>query len=150
MNWIPTVWIVAGLLLILSELFFTGFVAVFLGVGALVTGIAIALGLPGDGALPFVVFSCVSVGTLLVLRARFDGWFKGRMHGGSSDEADDDFLGRDARVLRGFGRADRGRGEVEYRGAAWAARSRDVLGEGELVIITGRDDMTLFVARQES
>lgn len=150
MDWIPTIWVVVGLLLILSELFVTGFVAVFLGVGALVTGIAIALGMPGDGALPFVVFSGVSVGTLLALRARFADWFKGGMHSGSSGEADDDFLGRDARVLRGFGQADRGRGEVEYRGAAWAARSRDILAEGELVIITGRNDMTLFVARQES
>ncbi|MEE4299054.1 MAG: NfeD family protein [Pseudomonadales bacterium] len=150
MEYIPTIWIVVGLLLILSELFVTGFVAVFLGFGALVTGIAVALGMPGEGALPFVVFSVVSVCSLLALRARFTGWFKGRMHMGTSDEADDDFLGRDARVLRGFGDGDHGRGEVDYRGAAWSARSDDVLSEGELVVITGRDNLTLLVARQES
>ncbi len=48
MDWIPLVWIVAGLLIVLLELFLSGFIAVFIGIGALVTGIAIALGLPGD------------------------------------------------------------------------------------------------------
>ena len=150
MEWIPTLWIAIGLLLVLSELFVTGFIAVFLGFGAIVTGIAIALGLDGEGALPFVLFSAVSVGSLLALRARFDDWFKGRLQMGSSAEADDDFLGRDARVLRGFGAGDHGRGEVDYRGSAWSARSEDALDEGELVVITGRDNLTLLVSRQES
>jgi membrane protein implicated in regulation of membrane protease activity len=150
MEWIPTLWIAIGMLLVLSELFITGFIAVFLGFGAIVTGIAIALGMSGEGALPFVVFSAASVGSLLALRSRFDNWFKGRLHAGDSDEADEDFLGRDARVLRGFGERDQGRGEVHYRGAAWSARSDDPLSEGDLVVITGRDNLTLLVARQES
>ena len=69
MDWIPLVWIVAGLLIVLLELFLSGFIAVFIGIGALVTGIAIALGLPGEGALPFLVFVGVTVGSLLALRA---------------------------------------------------------------------------------
>lgn len=150
MDLIPTIWIVVGMLMVLSEFFVTGFIAVFIGVGAIVTGIAIALGMPGDGALPFVTFSVVAVGSLLALRARFASWFRGGMHTGTSDEANDDFLGRDARVLGGFGEGDHGRGKVDYRGAAWSARADEVLAEGELVVITGRDNLTLFVARQES
>jgi membrane protein implicated in regulation of membrane protease activity len=150
MDWIPIVWVVFGLLMVLSELFLTGFIAIFIGIGAIVTGIAIALGMPGDGSLPFVLFSVVAVASLLALRARFSDWFRGRIRAGVSSEADDDFLGREALVLRGFGEADQGRGEVDYRGAHWSARSEHQLAEGEIAVITGRDNLTLIVARQEN
>lgn len=150
MDWIPIIWVVVGLLMVLSELFLTGFIAVFIGIGAIVTGVAIALGMPGDGSLSFLVFSAVSVGSLLALRARFAGWFRGGVHAGVSSEADDDFVGREARVLGGFGDGDQGRGEVDYRGAHWSARSQQQLAPGDLVVITGRDNLTLIVARQES
>jgi len=150
MEWMPIAWIVVGLLMVLSELFLTGFVAVFIGIGAIVTGIAVALGMPGMGALPFLLFSVVSVGSLLALRERFAEWFKGRIRTDISNEADDDFVGRDAVVLRGFGEGDQGRGEVDYRGAHWSARSVQKLAAGDVVLITGRDNLTLIVAPQEN
>ena len=149
MDWIPLVWIVAGLAIVLLELFLSGFIAVFIGIGALVTGIAITLGLPSDGALPFLVFVVVTVGTLLGLRARFAVWFQGRVHQSGGGETDDDFVGREARVIRGFGAEDKGRGDVDYRGATWAARADLPLSQGDLVVIKGRENLTLIVAPQE-
>ena len=149
MDWIPLVWIVAGLAIVLLELFLSGFIAVFIGIGALVTGIAITLGLPGDGALPFLVFVVVTVGTLLGLRARFSVWFQGRVHQGGGGETDDDFVGREARVIRGFGAEDKGRGDVDYRGSTWAARADLPLSQGDLEVIKGRENLTLIVAPQE-
>ncbi len=71
------------------------------------------------------------------------------MHQGGGDEADDDFIGREARVIRGFGAEDRGRGEVDYRGSTWSARADRPLSEGDLVVIKGRENLTLIVAPQE-
>ena len=151
MDLIPLVWIVVGVLIILTELLVTGFVAVFFGIAAIVTGIAIALGLPGEGALPFVLFSVVAVGTLLALRQRFASWFRGHaVAGQGGGGADDDFIGRDAHVVSGFGASDSGRGEIDFRGARWAARSEHQLAAGALVIITARDNITLTVAPQEN
>ena len=150
MDWIPLAWVAIGILIILTELLVTGIVAVFFGIGAIVTGIAIALGLPATGATPFVLFSGVSVASLVLLRKRFAEGFQGGATGEGSGGVGDDFIGRDARVTSGFGSLDQGRGEVDFRGAAWAARSDHELAEGALVVITGRDNLTLIVAPQES
>jgi membrane protein implicated in regulation of membrane protease activity len=150
MDWIALAWVVIGILIILTELLVTGVVAVFFGIGAIVTGIAIALGLPGTGATPFVLFSGVSISSLVLLRRRFSSWFKGGATGDGTGGVGDDFIGRDAQVTRGFGSLDQGRGEVDFRGASWAARSDHQLAEGAFVVITGRDNLTLIVAPQES
>lgn len=154
-EWIPLVWVLVGVALVIVEVMLTGFVAVFFGIGALVTGIALWIGMPGDGPAPWLLFSVVSAGLLAALRRRFAEWFRGGVVGEPGARgADDDFLGREARVLRGFGADDHGRGEIDFRGAAWQARAEQLpagtaLAEGEFVTITGRDGMILLVARQE-
>ena len=53
-------------------------------------------------------------------------------------------------MIRGFGAEDQGRGDVDYRGSTWAARAELPLSEGDLVVITRRENLTLFVAPQEA
>jgi membrane protein implicated in regulation of membrane protease activity len=151
MDSIALIWVLVGVALIVTELLATGFIAVFFGVAAMITGIAIALGLPATGPWPWLLFSALSVGLLVVLRRQFSNWFRGRMVGGDSQPGvDEDFIGRDAKVLSGFGPEDHNRGQVDYRGAAWSARASVPLGVGDLVVITARDNLTLIVAPQEN
>ena len=149
-DWIPIAWVIGGVLIILTELVVTGIVAVFFGIGAIVTGLAIALGMPGTGWAPFVLCSVVSIGTLVALRDRFSQWMRGNTVEGGGRGVDDDFVGRDAEVLSGFGEGDAGRGQIRYRGTSWAARSEHALEAGARVRITGRENITLTVAPLEA
>jgi membrane protein implicated in regulation of membrane protease activity len=137
------IWIILGFALIAAELFVNAFILVFFGIAALVVGIAVWLGMPQSNGLPFIVFSIASVGMLLLLRSRFQDWFKGSS---TAAEPDDDFLGFDAQVESGFDASTPSRGKVSFRGASWAARSdAGPFAPGDYVRICDRDSSTLVV-----
>jgi membrane protein implicated in regulation of membrane protease activity len=142
MDW-GLIWIVAGLVLIVAEFFISTFVIIFLGIGALVTGIALWAGMTADHGVPYLVFAGVSVALLVLLRTRFKGWFMGRT---LSADADDDFLGHEAVIESGFQAASPRRGKVAYRGASWDARTgTGPFVRGTVVRITGRQGPVLDV-----
>jgi len=137
------VWIVIGLVLIAAELLLDGFIVVFFGIAALVTGIAIWAGLPTTGGVPFLVFSVVAVGSLVFLRRRFTQWFRGTSLEG---DPDDGIIGHEATVESGFDAASPHRGKVSYRGAGWDARcDAGPLTHGAWVRIVARRGITLEV-----
>jgi membrane protein implicated in regulation of membrane protease activity len=137
------VWIVAGLILLVAELFFGGFIIVFFGIAAIATGIALWLGLPETGGIPYLVFSAVAVGLLVFLRSRFQAAFTGRS---ISADQDDDILGHEAVVQSGFDAQSPHRGRVSYRGAGWDARcDLGPLATGTYVRIVAREGLTLEV-----
>jgi membrane protein implicated in regulation of membrane protease activity len=140
-------WLAAGVGLIVVELLVSGFVAVFFGIGAIVVGLALWMGMPASGPLPWLLFSVTALALLFGLRARFREWFTGRS---ISRDVDDDFVGRTARVVDGFADATHAFGRVDYRGANWDAQcpSGSVLAAGERVRITGRDGTTLHVEKE--
>lgn len=141
MDWV-LIWIVVGLALILVEFFVSGFVIIFFGVAALLTGIALWAGMSADHGIPFVMFAIVSVALLVLLRSRFKDLFTGRT---LSADADDDFIGHEAVVESGF-EDDQGRGKISYRGAAWDARTGEGrIDKGRVVRIVARHGMVLEV-----
>lgn len=136
-------WIVLGFAVMIAELFLNSFVVVFFGAGAIVTGIAIWVGLPSNGGLPYLLFTVVSLSLLFGLRSHFQRLLQGDV---ADAGVDDDFIGFDARIIDGFGATDLGRGRVDYRGSAWQARCDKIgLHAGQLVKITGRDGTTLQI-----
>lgn len=142
MDWV-LIWIVVGLALILVEFFVSGFVVIFFGVAALVTGIALWAGMSAEYGIPFVVFAIVSVALLVLLRSRFKDLFTGRT---LSADADDDFIGHEAVVDSGFDESSTGRGKVSYRGAAWDARADEgSIDKGSVVRIVARHGVVLEV-----
>jgi membrane protein implicated in regulation of membrane protease activity len=144
-------WFVAGAILMIAELFLPGFIAVFFGFGAVVTGLAIWMGLPTEGGWPFLLFSAVTIVSIAFMRTRFQQWFTGKQAGDSESTPDTDFLGREAIVLEGFGNLEPHRGMVEYRGSRWSARSEGVaLAIGDRVVITAQEGLTLTVKKLES
>ena len=141
------VWLILGALLILSEFFMTGLVAIFFGVGALLVGLLTAFGLLGGLAEQILVFAVLSVAALLFARERIKIWFRGKV----SERWDGDrnliaSRGQRVTVTRDF--VD-GIGQVRLSGADWKAESIDGDHEqGATVWVIGNEGITLTVSRE--
>lgn len=143
------IWMLLGIILILAEFAVPGLVVVFFGFSALIVGLLIWAGMPGEGPLPFVVFAAVSLGTLLLLRKQCKSWFVGRSFGSQFAGEGDDFLGREAVVASGFDNSRAKAGRVSYRGTQWDASTEEEtpLKAGDPVKIIGRKDSILIVEK---
>lgn len=142
---VPLIWLLIGFGLIFAEFVLTSFIVVFFGIAAVLVAIALWLGLPG-GAIPYLLFSVLSVAMLFGLRSRFQGWFMGDTVDTASGGLDHDFIGREATVSAGFSDDEPGRGKVRFRGAAWDARSdTGVMAIDTHVRIVGRQGSVVTV-----
>ena len=138
-----TLWLLAGVLLILAEFFAPGVIIVFFGIGAVATAFTTWAGWTTGIGSQSAVFALVSVCSLFGLRRYIRRWFVGDstdVNGGS----DEDFVGREARVVADLpGRG--GDGQVEIKGARWKARSEQPIPAGATVIIERREGLTFHV-----
>jgi membrane protein implicated in regulation of membrane protease activity len=135
-------WLVLGLLLMLGELVTPGgFYIVFFGVGALVVGLLARADLAGPAWMQLLLFSVVSVGLLLLFRARLLKW----LQVDPQLPAVDTLVGE---VATATGRLEPGSiGKVELRGSSWSARnvSSVVLGQGGRCRVLRVDGLMLDV-----
>jgi membrane protein implicated in regulation of membrane protease activity len=137
-----TLWLLAGVLLILVEFFAPGVIIVFFGVGAILTAITTWAGWTPEIGSQAAVFAISSVVLLFGLRRYVKKWFVGTST--NRDGSDDDFTGREAKVvasLPGHG----GDGQVEIKGSSWKARSEVAIPAGATVIIERREGLTFHV-----
>jgi len=140
------IWIIIGIILIISEILATSVVAVFIGIGAIVTGLLLHAGVIESLAAQLSIFSIVSVGSLVIARRRFRDWF-----GGFSKRQGDDHstfrndLGEQVVVESDF--VD-GHGRVTLNGVSWQADSADELRAGENAWIVANRGIQLTVSRQ--
>lgn len=138
-------WLILGALLVLSEFFITGIVAIFFGVGAILVGIATSLGLLESFPEQVITFAVLSVGSLLFARERIRVWFRGSV----SDrwDGDKDLIatrGERVTVTRAF---SEGVGRVRLSGAEWKAEcEEDDLQEGDTAWVVGHRGITLLVS----
>ena len=138
----PTIWFLAGLVLLLSELAIPGLVVGFFGVGAWVTALML-LFVPVSLELQLVVFLVASLLSLALLRGYLKKrYFNTRVDSGGSD-LDDDYIGHIAEATTLFD--SDGFGKVTFRGTVWTARSAFPLLPGERVRITGYNSIHLLV-----
>ena len=137
-------WLSLGLILAISEFAVPGFVIIFFGAGALVTGVVklIFPGLPDSFAL--LLFALSSLGSLLAFRKT---WVGGKvLRDGNTkdgDDVDETCVGRKVTVVEPIapGKA----GKVELNGANWTAESDDALEAGTTAMVTDRHGLTLVV-----
>ena len=137
-----TLWLLAGVLLILAEFFAPGVIIVFFGIGAIITSITTWAGLTTETGPQAAVFAITSVLLLFGLRRYVKKWFVG--HSTNPNGSDDDFTGREAKVttsLPGHG----GDGQVEIKGSNWKARSEVAIPAGSTVIIERREGLMFHV-----
>jgi membrane protein implicated in regulation of membrane protease activity len=111
-------WLVIGLLLVLAELATAGgFFVIFFGIAALLVGILAGLGVVGPLWVQLLMFSAVSVLSLVLFRSRMLSWIQF-----DPQRPEVDALVGEIGVLNDTV-APAAIGRVEVRGAAWSARN---------------------------
>lgn len=141
------IWIAVAIVLIVSELMATSIVAVFLGIGALVTGLLLKMGVIESAAMQFTVFGLVSLTTLILARKKFKQMFGGySMNQGEEHTQFQRDLGERVVVKSDF--AD-GAGRVILNGVEWSALSDDELKEGDIAWVITVDGIRLTVAKNK-
>jgi len=139
------VWFLIGLALVLSEFMVPGIILVFFGMGAWTAAVTSWLGLTTGWTSQLLVFAISSVIYLVMLRK----WFQNRFIGFEGDRQNpndniDDFQGQIVAVTEDIDQ-DLGKGKVEFKGAAWSARSQIPISAGQRARVTGVDSITLIV-----
>ena len=142
----PTIWLLFGIALIVLELLLTSFISLFFGLGALVTALALTLGLPASGWPVWSVFLGSSVLLLFGTRARFKQYFVGDEFAEGDSELDAGLLGQRVQYVSGFTTEQPGEGLVQFRGSNWQARSEaaTVSAEAQLEIVKFKSN-TLWI-----
>ncbi|WP_376697058.1 NfeD family protein [Wenzhouxiangella sp. EGI_FJ10305] len=138
-------WLILGALLVLSEFFITGIVAIFFGIGALLVGIATAVGLLDSPPEQVIVFAVLSVGSLLFARERIRVWFRGNV----SDrwDGDKDLIATRGERVTVTRRFSDGVGRVRLSGAEWKAECDEgEFEEGDTAWVVGHRGITLLVS----
>ena len=142
------VWFLIGLALVISEFLLPGVILVFFGVGAWVVSLTTWIGLTDGLTGQLLVFAISSILLLVLLRR----WFQAKFLGHQTGEQDpydnlDDLAGEIVVVTENVS-ADGGK--VEFKGAAWSARSETEIRAGERATVTAVDGITLIVTPSEA
>jgi membrane protein implicated in regulation of membrane protease activity len=137
------VWFLIGLVLVLSEFMLPGIILVFFGLGAWITCLTTWAGLTDGLAGQLLVFAVSSILLLVLLRR----WFRARFLGHKAGEQDpfanlDDFTGETVTVIEDVSAAG---GRVEFKGAAWSARSASEIPAGTRATVVAVEGITLVV-----
>ncbi len=138
------IWFVIGLILLIIEFINPGIVIIFFGLGAWVVAL-ICLFLDISINVQLVVFLITSLLFLVSLRKWFKQLFVDRFVEESSEEDEDDMIGKQAVVIKAI--KPRVKGRVEFRGSHWDAESEEELPKGSNVEIVSKNNITLTVKR---
>ena len=134
-------WFLIGLGLLLLELVIPGFFIFFFGLGAWVAALACLIWDPGTN-VQIIIFAVTSVLTLVGLRRIITKKFFYKNEQASQD-ADDEFTGREAISMNSFD--SEGHGKVEFKGTTWNAESVSPVKEGQRVVIIRKESFKLIV-----
>ncbi|MCK5786468.1 MAG: NfeD family protein [Candidatus Sabulitectum sp.] len=134
------IWFSCGVVLIFLEFAVPGVILVFFGAGAVITSILTWAGLLPGTTEQLIVFGVSSLVLLFGLRKYASRFFKG----GSTEEQDDEYTGKIARVVTGIEPGSL-EGKVFFEGTDWKADSLVSIPEGSSVRITGKNNITLIV-----
>jgi len=136
-------WFIAGLALLLTELFAPSLILMFFGLGAWIVAalyLLFTIGLPAQ----LSVFAVSSILLLVFLRKKLKPVFLGYVSSKQTTGQNmDDFLEKEAVVLA---RIEPGKpGKVEFNGVAWDAVSDDSIDVDSRVRIIDRNGLRLKV-----
>ena len=135
-------WIVVGLILIALEMAASGgFYVIFFGIAAIAIGLLHALDLAGPLWFQVLLFSAISVGSLLLFRRPFMRWMQLDIPGSDVDS----MIGETAVPLEDIDAGAVGRAEL--RGTVWSARNRAnaAVRKGQRCTVVAVDRLMIFV-----
>ena len=148
MNWTWIAWIVLGLVLIVAEVFTSGFVLLWFGIGALAAALVGLLGVDSL-ALQFLIFAGVSVGLTAASRTIFLNYFSREKTGESLRTGADSLPGKIGTVVSSS-RGALNEGAVKVFGSTWTAypaEGEEPLEAGERVCVEKMVGASLYVRR---
>jgi len=127
-NLIWILWCVLGLALIVAEVFTSGFVLLWFGIGALAAAFAGLIGIDSL-ALQFLIFASVSIGLTVASRTIFLNYFSKERTGDSLRSGADALPGKIGTVVSSS-RGAMNEGAVKVFGSTWTAYPDE--GESQL------------------
>lgn len=122
-NTITWIWFVAGILIMLSEIFAPGLVVIFLGAAAIVVAIGRWAGLIESTTASFGVWIVTSLLLVVSLRRMLTKYFPSDTSYQSAEE-DSDAFGTVVEVVETVS-PDHDRGRIRYQGTTWPAMSQE-------------------------
>ncbi len=135
-------WIVVGLILIALEMAASGgFYVIFFGIAAIAIGFLNVLDLAGPLWFQFLLFSAISIGSLLFFRRPFMRWMQLDRPGSDVDS----MIGETAVPLEDIAAGAVGRAEL--RGTVWSARNRAnaAVRKGQRCTVVAVDRLMIFL-----
>lgn len=135
-------WLALGLVLVAAEMATAGgFYVIFFGIAALVVGALDLAGLSGPVWMQLLLFSVISVASLLFFRSPLVRWMKLDVPGRDVDS----LIGELAMPLEDIVPGAVGRAEL--RGTVWTARNaaRAAVHRGERCVVVRVDQLTVFI-----
>ena len=148
MNWTWIAWIVLALILIVAEVFTSGFVLLWFGIGALAAGFAGIMGIDSL-AIQFLLFAVVSIGLTAASRTIFVNYFSREKTGDSLRTGMDSLPGKIGTVVSSS-RGALNEGAVKVFGSTWTAypaEGEEPLEAGERVRVEKMEGASLYVRR---
>jgi membrane protein implicated in regulation of membrane protease activity len=147
-NFLWILWFVLGAVLIVAEVFTSGFVLLWFGIGALAAALAGILGLNSLG-IQFLIFAFVSVGLTAASRTIFVNYFSREKTGDSLRTGVDALPGKIGTVVSSS-RGAMKEGAVKVFGSTWTAypaEGESNLEAGERVRVESIEGSSIYVRR---
>jgi len=150
MNWTWILWVLLGAILIVAEVFSSGFVLLWFGIGALAAAFAGLIGISNLG-LQFLIFAGVSIALTAASRTIFINYFSREKTGDSLRTGADALPGKIGIVVSSS-RGGLKEGAVKVLGSTWTAfpaEGEEPLEAGERVRVERMEGASLWVRRVE-
>lgn len=138
----PAIWLVFGIVLILTELMATSVIMVFFGAGALIVAALTLAGVTTSISAQVGVFAISSAALLLLARKHLQKIFVGK-YDTSSAQNDSVFVGKTTRISDVTEYGDM---KVVVNGASWKALHEGPLPVGTPVRVTAVEGIAMRVA----
>lgn len=149
-NYIWIFWSILGAILIVAEIFTTGFVLLWFGIGAFAAALAGLLGVNSIVA-QFLIFAIVSIGLTAASRTIFVNYFSREKSGGDLKTGVEAMAGKVGTVVSSS-RGALHEGAVKVLGSTWTAYPADgeePLEAGDRVQIERVQGASIYVRRVE-
>lgn len=150
-NIIWILWAVLGVILIVAEVFTSGFVLLWFGIGAMAAAFAALVGLDSL-ALQFLIFAVVSISLTAASRTIFVKYFSREQTGDSLKTGVDALPGKVGTVVSSS-RGAMQEGAVKVFGSTWTAypaEGEDPLEAGERVMVESVQGASIYVRRVDA
>jgi membrane protein implicated in regulation of membrane protease activity len=149
-NYIWIFWTILGAILVIAEVFTTGFVLLWFGIGALAAGFAGLVGIHSI-TLQFLIFAVVSIGLTAASRTIFVNYFSREKSGGDLKSGFEGLPGKMGTVVSSS-RGALHEGAVKVFGSTWTAYPADgeePLEAGDRVVVERIQGASIYVRRVE-